>query len=137
MIGQLHSLSLKESSKESQLCNWLIRHKRKQKDKFIVVFDGHHQDFEFGSQETVKGIHVIYTDITESADHFIIRKLSNYQVSEVTIVSSDSAITTQASRRHYQVMSISTFIKMHLIDPSEDDNKVESGSLDYWLKKFT
>lgn len=139
VIGKLDSIQLFESSKEQQFSDWMSRHIHSKKDHYILIFDGHRQDYEYGSTTTFKQITVRYTDITECADSYILRKAPSYQPSEIIIVSSDLRITRELKRSGHHCISSTDFIYRCLETNDEDENEkpMPSTSVDFWLKRFT
>ena len=139
VIGKLDSIQLYEGTKEHQFSQWMSRHIHSKKDHYFLIFDGHRQDYEYGSKSTFKQITVRYTDITESADSYILRKAPTYQPSEIIIVSSDLHITRTLRRGGHQCMSSTDFIYrcLETNDENENEKPIPSTSVDFWMDAFS
>lgn len=138
VIGKLDSIQLFESSKEYLFSQWMSRHIASKKDHYILIFDGHHLGYEYGSTSTFKQITVRYTDITESADAYILRKAPTYQPSEITIVSSDLLIVRPLKRLGHRCLSSTDFIErcLETNDADENNKPITDSNVEFWLSQF-
>jgi len=99
LIGKLQSISLSDPNKEEKLIAKINQLEKNKNDFFIIIFDGKNKNNPYQSIQKENQIKVIFTDILESADEYIIRILKTItNKSNYIIVTSDNEIKYKSKK---------------------------------------
>ncbi len=148
-IGQVFSLS--EPQKEDKLIEFLQKQFESTKDTLTVVFDNP-RALPHGHHFHRARIRVVVTHEGESADDWLIRKMTQIQTQEFSknkmaaakkyqVVSSDREILNAAKKTGVGVQSPESFIRwsrtLTQTDPPEKPHRVSDRELDLWESVFS
>ena len=140
LIGKLSTISLADSNKEEKLIDRFKSLKKNKNDHFLIVFDGKRKDNPYQSRQTLDQISVVFTDILESADNFILRKLKAIKhKSNVTVVTSDNEIKFSCKKQKITCLNSESFFRFLSNKNKEtikDDPAINKHEIDFWLKRF-
>ena len=134
----MKKITLSDPKKEEKLISFLSAIK-KEKDKFIVIFDGKNTTYPFESKHKNKDITQVFTDLEESADDYIIRKTRLIkQKDPLIVISSDHKIQQAAKHDRIAYLSSLEFLKTLRKHTQTIPEKPTStpNSINYWLDQF-
>tara|TARA_Y100000591_G_C21803607_1_gene683503 strand:- start:201 stop:659 length:459 start_codon:yes stop_codon:yes gene_type:complete len=140
LIGKLSTISLRDKNKEDQLIDLFKVFKKYKNDHFFLIFDGKSKDNPYQSRQKFDQISVVFTDILESADTFILRKLKEIKhKSNVTVVTSDNEIKFNCRKQKINCINSESFFRFLSNKNKEsikDDPAINKHEIDFWLKRF-
>ena len=140
LIGKLSTISLADSKKEEKLIDRFKSLKKNKRDHFLIVFDGKSKDNPYQSRQKLDQISVVFTDILESADAFILRKLKAIKhKSNVTVVTSDNEIKFNCKKQKIVCLNSESFFRFlsdKTKNPVDNDTVIHNHEIDFWLKRF-
>ena len=112
----------------------------KEKDRFLLVFDGRGAMNLIKSEESIGQFTLLFTDKTESADDYIARKVANIEPSSAVVVSSDKEVIRAAKAQRVKVMASETFLRTYQFVQAEEREKPQAPNekdLDFWMEQFS
>ena len=110
--------------------------------KVTIVFDSHHNHSSFfPSSFNQKGLEIVYTASNQTADEYILEKLSFSKNNSLkTIVTSDNFLAKESRKLGAHTVSINEFLKVVLKKKKNkylNESKIEhSFENERWLKIF-
>tara|TARA_B100000427_G_scaffold205335_2_gene170895 strand:- start:6204 stop:6668 length:465 start_codon:yes stop_codon:yes gene_type:complete len=140
LIGKLQSISLSDPNKEEKLIAKINQLEKNKNDFFIIIFDGKNKNNPYQSIQKENQIKVIFTDILESADEYIIRILKTItNKSNYIIVTSDNEIKYKSKKNKIKTINSESFFR-YLSQEKKYTNQNEmtpkKPEIDFWLKEF-
>ncbi len=140
LIGKLTNISLADKDKEKKLIQLLNNFNKKKKDYFILIFDGKNKETPYQSQQDLDQIKIVFTDILESADEYILRLIQSLPHKEnYTVISSDNEIKYKSKKNKLTCINSESFFRYISSQKQNSETKkplVEKLELDYWLNEF-
>ena len=140
LIGKLSTISLRDKNKEDQLIDIFKAFKKNKNDHFFIIFDGKRNDSPYQSRQELDQISVVFTDILESADNFILRKLKEIaNKSNFSVVTSDNEIKFSCKKQKINCINSESFFRFLSNKNNEsinDNPEINKHEIDFWLKRF-
>lgn len=109
---------------------------------FIVVFDAHHNPHEI-SRTYYKNLEVVYTSQEQTADEYILERVSLAKVPyNITVISNDKKLLNAATELKARIFSFEKFLKKisrtkRDFNDKSNSKKFNSYDQDHYYKKFT
>ena len=137
LIATMKSITLSDPEKEKRLAGF-INQRTLKKHHYLLVFDGKHQGYPYGSQEAIGCCTLQFTPLQQSADAWIIRFFSRGPA-QALLVTNDLAIIKGCKLKKKQKVSCEDFLNMLQKDNSpqlSNEKPLQENHINYWLNTF-
>jgi len=143
LIGYIQKINLSDPDKEDKLVAFIENRGIKEKDRFLLVFDGKREEQVYGAKEK-RGLFTLYfTPPDETADAYIDRYLKEIKnKTGICVVSSDWEVRKSAKFHRFDSYKSEKFLKEYHHRPIQEDPaanekpQTTDRDVDYWLNQF-